>query len=151
VVTTASPKNFDLVKSRGADAVFDYRDPECAAKIRAYTKDSLRYVFNTVSGDASIKICAESFPASSTEELSLVSLLPVSNFPRADVKTSNILAYTSFGEGFSKFGMDFPPMKEHYESGVRFWGIAEELIRQGKVVPHPVAQRAGGLAGIPDG
>ncbi|KAK5746485.1 hypothetical protein LTR17_000865 [Elasticomyces elasticus] len=35
VVTTASPRNFELLKTEyGADAVFDYNDPSCAASIR---------------------------------------------------------------------------------------------------------------------
>lgn len=38
VVTTASPHNHELVKSLGADAVFDYKDPEVASKIKAWVK-----------------------------------------------------------------------------------------------------------------
>ncbi len=49
VITRASPQSFDLVKSRGADVVFDYNDPECGQKIREYTKNSLCYVFDCVS------------------------------------------------------------------------------------------------------
>jgi hypothetical protein len=39
VVTTASPKNHDLVKSFGADAVFDYRDPDVVQKIKDWAGD----------------------------------------------------------------------------------------------------------------
>lgn len=49
VVTTASPKNFDLVKSLGADVVFDYRDRDVSAKIREATGDSLEYGLDTIS------------------------------------------------------------------------------------------------------
>lgn len=38
VVTTASPKNFDLVKSLGASHVFDYRSPSVKNDIRAVLK-----------------------------------------------------------------------------------------------------------------
>jgi NADPH:quinone reductase-like Zn-dependent oxidoreductase len=34
VLTTCSPRNFDLVRQLGADAVFNYKDPEAAKKIR---------------------------------------------------------------------------------------------------------------------
>ena len=40
MVSTASPKNFDLVKSYGADAVFDYRDSDVVKKIKDWAKDS---------------------------------------------------------------------------------------------------------------
>ena len=41
VVTTASPRNFDLVRSLGASAVFDYHAPDVVAQITAATGDSL--------------------------------------------------------------------------------------------------------------
>ncbi|UCK58859.1 hypothetical protein AFCA_001695 [Aspergillus flavus] len=42
VLTTCSPHNFDLVKRLGADAVFDYKDPNSAAEIRQYTNNNLK-------------------------------------------------------------------------------------------------------------
>lgn len=39
VVTTASPHNFELVKSLGASAVFDYKDPNVPTKIQEWIKD----------------------------------------------------------------------------------------------------------------
>ncbi len=49
VVTTASPKNFDLVKGLGADEVFDYRDEDVVEKIRVATGNALDIAFDTVS------------------------------------------------------------------------------------------------------
>ena len=42
VVTTASPRNFDLVKSLGASAAFDYRATDVVSQIKAATGDSLK-------------------------------------------------------------------------------------------------------------
>ena len=39
VVTTASPHNFELVKSLGASEVFDYKDPDVSTKIQQWIKD----------------------------------------------------------------------------------------------------------------
>ena len=50
VVTTASAKNFDLVKGLGADEVFDYRDEDVVEKIRVATGNALEIAFDTVSG-----------------------------------------------------------------------------------------------------
>jgi NADPH:quinone reductase-like Zn-dependent oxidoreductase len=49
VVTTASSKNFDLVKGLGADSVFDYRDEGVVEKIRVATGNALDIAFDTIS------------------------------------------------------------------------------------------------------
>lgn len=41
VVSTGSPHDFDLVKAYGADVVFDYNSPTCAADIRKLTDNIL--------------------------------------------------------------------------------------------------------------
>ena len=151
VITTASPKSFDLVKSRGADAVFDYNDPECGEKIRAYSKDSLRYVLDCISQESSFKICAAALSSdSSSQNLRCVALLPVETWPREDVNAQAILAYTTFGEEFTKFDMTFPPLKDHFEMGVKFWKLNARLLAEKKIKTHPVEVRGGGLQGIPD-
>jgi NADPH:quinone reductase-like Zn-dependent oxidoreductase len=49
VLTTASPKNFGLVRGLGADEVFDYRDEDVVQKIRASTANALEIAVDTVS------------------------------------------------------------------------------------------------------
>jgi NADPH:quinone reductase-like Zn-dependent oxidoreductase len=49
VVTTASSKNFDLVKGLGADEVFDYRDEGVVEKIRVATGNALDIAIDTIS------------------------------------------------------------------------------------------------------
>ncbi|PCH36497.1 GroES-like protein [Wolfiporia cocos MD-104 SS10] len=49
VATTASPRNFELVKSLGADVVFDYKDPDVVSKIKAATGDSIKDALDTIS------------------------------------------------------------------------------------------------------
>ncbi|KAF7715053.1 Uncharacterized protein PECH_003523 [Penicillium ucsense] len=46
VITTCSPSNFDLVRSYGADLVFDYKSETCAKDIRTATKNTLRYALD---------------------------------------------------------------------------------------------------------
>jgi NADPH:quinone reductase-like Zn-dependent oxidoreductase len=58
VITTCSARSFDHVKSLGASAAFDYKDPECAKKIREHTQDNLTKVFDTISKDSSPQISA---------------------------------------------------------------------------------------------
>jgi NADPH:quinone reductase-like Zn-dependent oxidoreductase len=49
VLTTASPKNFGLVRGLGADEVFNYRDEGVVEKIRAATGNALDIAVDTVS------------------------------------------------------------------------------------------------------
>jgi NADPH:quinone reductase-like Zn-dependent oxidoreductase len=153
VLTTTSPTNFPLIKSLGADAVFDYHDHSCGQQIRSYTQNSLYYIYDTISTPTTFKICADAFPetAPPNQGLNLLASLPLENWTRTDVKAQNILAYTTFGESFTKFGVDFPGYPEHFEFGVMFWKVASKLLREGKIIPHPVLLRGNGLYGIPKG
>lgn len=145
VITTSSPRNFDLCKKLGADKVFDYREPDVGAKIREATNDKLQLVFDTISEKGSPEICAA---AMSSKGGHYSSLLPVAQFPRDDVKNSLTLAYTSLGDFFSD---KYPASKEDWDFGVKFWRLSEDLINSGKIKTHPAEVRPGGLDAIPQG
>jgi NADPH:quinone reductase-like Zn-dependent oxidoreductase len=59
VITTCSPRNFTFVRALGVAEAFDYNDPDCAKKIREYTKDQLTRVFDCVSEGQFPKISSE--------------------------------------------------------------------------------------------
>jgi hypothetical protein len=61
------------------------------------------------------------------------------------------MAYTTFGEAFTKYGTDFPPIKEHFEFGEMFWKLNARLFEKGRIKPHPVTLGSGGLGGVPAG
>ena len=52
VISTSSLHNFDLLKSHGADHVFDHRDPMSVSRIRALFP--IHYWFDTISLNASL-------------------------------------------------------------------------------------------------
>ena len=64
VVSTASPQNFDLVKSLGALEVFDYHDPDVVSKIKKATRDSIKRAFDAISESDTQRISAESMAPS---------------------------------------------------------------------------------------
>ena len=57
VITTCSPRNFDLVRSYGADECFDYNSPTCGADIRAFTDNALDYALDCITEESTMKIC----------------------------------------------------------------------------------------------
>jgi len=148
VLTTCSPHNFDLVKSLGATAVFDYRSPDCAKQIREYTNNNLKYAFDTVSLEPSAKICADAL--SSTSGCVYSALLKV-DVPREDVENKRTMAYTAIGELF-KFGdTEYPGNEEDFKFAKMFWSLSEKLLGEGKFKVHPPSVGKGGLKGVLEG
>src|ERR1700743_2379589 len=89
VLATSSPHNFDLLKSMGADAVFDYKDPDCALKIRQFTGGNLRLAWDCISEDSSAKICTDALASGGAYG----TILQVRS-PRDDVDLKYTLGYT---------------------------------------------------------
>jgi NADPH:quinone reductase-like Zn-dependent oxidoreductase len=145
VVATASPRNFDYVKSLGADVVFDYNSPTCSKDIREYTKDKLAHVFDCISEGDSTKISVESIgPAGGVYS----TLLPVPNDKvhniNEKVTNHNTLAYSVVGEA-CKFGpKDMPAKPEDFEFAKMFWELARSILQEGKVKVHRISVNEGG-------
>ena len=57
VITTCSPKNFELVKDYGADECVDYQSPTCGPDIRVMTGNALDYALDCVTNEGTMKIC----------------------------------------------------------------------------------------------
>lgn len=57
VITTCSPKNFELVRGYGADDCVDYHSPTCGPDIRAMTGNALDYALDCVTNEGTMKIC----------------------------------------------------------------------------------------------
>ncbi|KAI1458276.1 oxidoreductase-like protein [Annulohypoxylon moriforme] len=144
VVTTCSPRNFDLVRSLGADHVFDYNSPTVGADILKVTNGEIAHVFDCISEGSSPAISAEAIGPKGGK---YSALLPV-EFPRKDVTSAMTLGYVAIGEPFSKFGMEWKVTPEDFEFGSKFWSVTEDLLAQGKLKVHPVSLREGGLDGI---
>ncbi|KAL3431468.1 chaperonin 10-like protein [Aspergillus tetrazonus] len=147
VLTTCSPHNFDLVKSLGADAVFDYKDASAPAKIREYTNDKLRLVLDTISLEPSAKFCDGALSTSGGE---YSALLPVS-IDRANVNSRVTLAYTAIGEEFQFGDKTLPANPEDKEFATRFATITESLLQDGKIRVHRPRIGKNGLQGVLEG
>lgn len=151
VITTCSPHNFQLVKDFGADAAFDYKDPDCGKKIREYTENKLKYAQDCVTDEmSSIPICAAAL-SSDGEGAKYSSLLDFEDeWPRADVKAEYTSAYTAFGRDLDVWDEKTAALLDHKEFASKFWSITEALLEGGKLKLFP-AVREGGLQGILQG
>ena len=82
VLTTASPKNFGLVRGLGADEVFDYRDEDVVEKIRAATGNALDIAIDTISEGKTVEQVAGAIGDKGGK---VAIILPYES-PRSDVK-----------------------------------------------------------------
>jgi len=82
VITTCSPRNFAFVKALGAVEAFDYTDPDCAKKIREYTKDKLTRVLDCISEGDSPEISSKAISSQGGQ----VSYLLPARHRRTEVK-----------------------------------------------------------------
>ncbi|ESZ94746.1 putative zinc-binding oxidoreductase ToxD [Sclerotinia borealis F-4128] len=148
VITTSSPKNFELLKGLGADHVLNYHDPTCGAKIRSLTQNKLHHVFGTIANTSSAHICADAL--SSSGDNLYVNLMGV-EMPRDDVKSVFFLGYSVTGEAYEMEGNVRPAAPEDFELGKKVFVLLEKLLEDGLIRNHPVRSMNGGLIGILEG
>jgi NADPH:quinone reductase-like Zn-dependent oxidoreductase len=138
------------VRSLGAVAAFDYHDPDCGRKIRGYTNNTLKLVWDTISLPETAQTCAEALSSASGGKY--YTILRVDS-PREDVETKSTLAYYMFGETM-QLREDGPPDEpdlESYENAKSFVEMANELVARDKIKPHPPRVGKDGLKGLLDG
>lgn len=147
VIAISSPHNFDLLKSRGADHVFDSNSPSLVSDIRNASNSNLRHAFDCVSSETTSKVCAESLEPNGKYS----SLIYIEKLPREDVEKKLTVAYTALGEDFSFGPTAFPRSEEDFNFAAKFQTLVGELLEQGKIKPHPHQLKEGGLGGILEG
>lgn len=152
VVATASPHNFDYLKSLGAEAVFDYKSSNVAEEIRKYTNNSLKLAWDCTGNGAAI-----SAGSLSTEGGKYATIMPVKKEELLDVNPNVdgpyvTLMYSIFGERFVK-GEETPPKLDEFEFAKTFWEIARQLLEEGMLkAPQTFVNRGGsGFEGIMKG
>ena len=147
VLTTCSPHNFELVRRLGADAVFDYKDPESATEIRKYTNNNLRLALDFISDDSSVRFCDCALSTEGGE----YSSWPAVKIERANINNTQTVVYTALGEAFDLGPMSFPVKPEDKAFAEQFLAVVEPLLAQGKIKVHPPKVGPGGFQGVIDG
>ncbi|KAI0123827.1 chaperonin 10-like protein [Xylariales sp. AK1849] len=157
VITTASRHNHEYLRSLGADAVFDYKDPACAEHIRAWLagrKQSLRTAWDCIGNPQSAEICARAL-ADDEEGGTYAGIIPVD---RAKLLAVNknvkgplfTLGYDVFGEPYKWMFKDREAKPDELEYGRMFWELARGLLERRKIKTiRPTVNRGGdGLEGV---
>ncbi|KAH8899042.1 putative zinc-binding dehydrogenase family oxidoreductase [Thozetella sp. PMI_491] len=151
-IATCSPHNFDLVRSRGASAVFDYTRPDVAAAIKRHTGGRLKHVLDCISDAQSVEICYDAI-ARVGGRYTCLELVPDELLARRRaVKPSFLMASEVTGEEIKLpggYGKSADPAKR--AAAVSCFAMFQRLLDQGKLRTHPTHQLEGGLESILDG
>ena len=140
VLTTASPRNGDYLRSLGADAVFDYNSPTWSSDVKTATNNQLKLAFDTIGSAETGKATAAAMSSSGGRYSSTEDGGPElikAEFP--NITAQAILAYTMIGEEFVWADRDelitFEARLEDFEFGKTFWELAHGLLASGQVKP----------------
>lgn len=112
VITTCSPRHFDLVKSLGATHAFDYRDSEVVSKIKDVAP-GLKYVFDTIGNETSSVTASKAIDENGG---TLCTTRPAKAYTEdvtKQTKVTSVLVWTGF-------------LKDHESSGIR-WPVSSPI------------------------
>ncbi|KAG9015064.1 hypothetical protein FRB90_004943 [Tulasnella sp. 427] len=138
VGTTASPKHFDFVKNLGADAVFDYRDPETPAKVKEWSNGQIKHALDCISEHGTTKLTVASM---SDDGGKVITILPVKrdeSFPPSNIETHEILIYHGLKHDRDDYYPDLTTWLKHMP----------ELAP--KLTVMPLKSWSGGLDALPE-
>lgn len=116
IVTTCSPKNFDLVKSYGASAVFNYNDEDVVEKIKS-AAPHLVHVFDTIGNSTSSETASR---AVSGDRGALCTVRPGkanTENVASHVQVSDVLVWTAFLKEH-KYGKFVWPVGSQHAEGI---------------------------------
>ncbi|KZV97356.1 GroES-like protein [Exidia glandulosa HHB12029] len=148
VITTASLKHTERLKSLGASEVIDYRSPDVAQRIRDLTNNRLTSAGICEISPESLPVLVEAL----SDEGGVLSAITPRPLQKEDIKwTKEVtyatsLAYTLNGKAFET-PIPVPAIPAHYELGKKIVKVVSQLLQEGKITPVPV-RVAGGLESI---
>ncbi|SNX84284.1 related to toxD gene [Melanopsichium pennsylvanicum] len=157
VITTASPHNHQLLKSIGADDIYDYKDVTTPAKIAA--KDPhLTKALDCISENGTQQLCVKSLGIKGGDVVVLLKPDPEAiALRKSEVNIIHTLAYTALGRPFNygkavydqeRVSADSTLMKQ-WLNGDK--GHFYTLFKQGLVKGNRIKEMHGGLEAIADG
>lgn len=118
-------------------------------KIRNYTKNNLRHVLDCVTQDKSMKMCYEAIGSDGGKYVALEPFSIQTQYTRRDVKAEWQNTWSLFGSPVRLSGVyGRPGRTEDRQFASVLFPLAERLISDGLIKPHPIEARTGGLEAI---
>lgn len=150
-IATCSPRNFEMVKSFGAEGVFDYSDPSVASEIRKSTRGRLRHALDCITDKQSVACCFGALGRPGGRYACLEAFKEEWR-TREVVKADFVMSLEVFGKDL-KLGGEY-----RRDSNPVLHALAQDLTRtfqqlldQKRLRPHPVHVVGRGFSTILDG
>ncbi|KAI1172040.1 GroES-like protein [Nemania sp. FL0916] len=152
-IATCSPSNAALALRFGAEKVFDYHSPTCAADIRAYTGNELKYAFDCVTQADTTQLCYSALGRAGGRYVSLEPFREaVAQLRPLTITPSWVMVLTIFGRKVAldgEYGRDARP--EDRRLGAQAFTAVQSLLDRGLIDTHPVKVMSGGWEGVMEG
>ncbi|KAF5857796.1 hypothetical protein ETB97_005248 [Aspergillus alliaceus] len=151
-IATCSPSNFALVLGFGAEKVFNYRSPDCAKEIRAYTRNGLAYALDCVSESDSAQLCYGAIGRAGGRYCGVEPVRQAVAAARPTVRASWVMVLTMFG---GRVALDGEYAREASAAdralSAKIFAAIQTLLDNGRIKSHPVRVLADSRAGVIQG
>ncbi|KAK6844095.1 Enoyl reductase [Apiospora arundinis] len=147
-IATCSPKNSELVRTYGAEEVFDYHDPDCARKIKEYTRNSLAYILDPFTDAKRIALCYAAMGRAGGRYACL-EMYPDYVLERKTIQVSFVMGPALLGHRLAlDYGYERDADPEMRAFGVSWYHILQYLLDHGQLRPHPLRELEGKFQGV---
>lgn len=152
IVTVASKKHEKLLKSYGADDVFDYHDAGVIEQIKS-KYPNLQHVIDAVGSEDSIpeayKVTADSLPATLLEVVPMTIESIPEEIRKDNVKIDITLLYRASGQEILLGATRFPASPEYHEATVKFVKFINPHLNNGDIHHMNIKVFSNGLDDVP--
>ncbi|KAH7077442.1 chaperonin 10-like protein [Paraphoma chrysanthemicola] len=151
-IATCSPSNFALALEFGAEKAFDYRSPDCAKEIRAYTRNGLAYALDCVSESGSAQLCYGAIGRAGGRYCGLEPVSRAVAAGRPSVRASWLMVLTMFGRRVAldgEYAREASPADRALSANI--FAATQKLLDAGRIKSHPVKVLDGAWTGVIQG
>lgn len=150
-IVTCSPRNFDLVRERGAVAEVDYIRPDVIEEVRRLSGSKLKHAFDCVTQPESVAHCYAALGRTGGRYASL-EVVPDELRTRRAVRAKVVLAYEGLGENVPlPNGYENRADPEKFAFASKFFPMFQKLLDEGTLKTHPIESAGVGLPSVLSG
>ncbi|RKK07592.1 hypothetical protein BFJ66_g16674 [Fusarium oxysporum f. sp. cepae] len=152
VIATCSARSFELARSFGADATFDYASPTAAQDIRAYTSNRLRLAIDCVTTPESSRLCYSAIGRTGGRYVALDPYSDAVAATRAVVRPSWVFGLEPLGDEIAWPSPHDRKPNRIAQDFLKAWNRTMQGLVDRKLIRfHPQLVRDDGLAGALEG